>query len=113
MRKGRLKVSIRLTSVFGPSLDLELGPDDLPVVIGRGDQADITIDDRWVSRVHCLLSLVDERLVVRDLESKHGTFVNESPVSSAELTDGDRLEVGLSTIVVRQHADSCIRSGEM
>ena len=104
-------MNIHLRSIFGPPLDVIL-QDNLPVVIGRGAHADVAIDDRWVSRMHCLLTAVGERVFVRDLESKHGTFVNEELVDSAELLDGDRLEVGLSTILVRQQVDSCIRSGE-
>lgn len=70
-----------------------------PLVIGRSPEADITLDDRWVSRRHCELQLRDGELVVRDLESKHGILVNDSPVSEARLQPGDTLSVGLSTVV--------------
>lgn len=100
-------MNIHLTSLFGPPLDVDLSSSDLPVIIGRGDDADVLVDDRWVSRVHCLLSTVDGHVFVRDLESKHGTYVNESRIDGAELFPGDKLEIGLSTILFEtQFSDS-------
>ena len=57
------------------------------------------LDDRWVSRRHW--EVVDEEgvLVVRDLGSKYGTFVNGRPISQAALLPGDMLSVGLSNFV--------------
>ena len=72
-----------------------------PLVIGRSPDADISLCDRWVSRRHCLVEEQNGRLVVRDLGSKHGTFVNDSLVSESALLPGDRLSVGLTTLVAR------------
>ena len=72
-----------------------------PLVIGRSPDADISLCDRWVSRRHCLVEEQDGRLIVRDLGSKHGTFVNDSLVSESTLLPGDRLSVGLTTLVAR------------
>lgn len=77
-----------------------------PLVIGRSTSADVAIQDRWASRLHCELSLVEGRLLVRDLASTYGTLVNGSPVALCELAPGDRLNVGLSTIVADWREDS-------
>ena len=43
----------------------------------------------------------DGGVVLRDLGSKHGTFVNETPIDAAEVQPGDEIRVGLSRFVVR------------
>lgn len=73
---------------------------DLPLRLGRGPDADVQLGDRWVSREHCEIDSADEALVVRDLGSKHGTFVNGRSVMEAELHPGDELNIGLTRFVV-------------
>ena len=70
-----------------------------PLIIGRGATSDITLDDRWASRRHCRLDMDQGRLVVRDLGSKYGTFVNDCLVRESTLLPGDKLIVGLSTLI--------------
>ena len=52
------------------------------VTVGRVAQCEIHIDDQSVSRRHCTLAVRDAVLVVTDLESANGTFLNERPVKS-------------------------------
>jgi pSer/pThr/pTyr-binding forkhead associated (FHA) protein len=73
--------------------------DRFPSDIGRGDDASVRIDDRWLSRRHCRLILEDGVLKVRDLGSRHGTFVNGQSVSECKLLPGDELSIGLSHFV--------------
>lgn len=68
----------------------------LPVVIGRGRDSDIRLDDPLVSRQHCEIDELDGALVVRDLGSTNGTLVNGSSISEATLLPGDQLTVGKS-----------------
>jgi pSer/pThr/pTyr-binding forkhead associated (FHA) protein len=68
----------------------------LPVVVGRCSDADVCLSDCWVSRRHCEVYEIDGTVVVRDLGSRHGTFVNGLDVPEAHLTPGDRLTVGLT-----------------
>jgi len=76
-----------------------------PLLIGRSMDADITLNDRWASRRHCEIDFRDERLVVRDLGSKHGTIVNDCAIIESPLLPGDRLTVGLSTFVASYELD--------
>jgi len=71
-----------------------------PAVIGRGADAEVRVDDRWASRRHCEIDQVDGTLVVRDIGSRHGTFVNGESVHSAHLMPGDRLTVGATSFEV-------------
>lgn len=72
----------------------------LPAIVGRNPCADVSLHDRWVSRVHCELRQVEDRIVVRDLESRHGTFVNRNPVRECALSAGDEIVVGTSQLAV-------------
>ena len=63
-------------------------------IVGRGLQADLVIDSMLLSRVHCSLSATDTELLVEDLGSTNGTFVNGKRVSRSRLNNGDRLRLG-------------------
>jgi pSer/pThr/pTyr-binding forkhead associated (FHA) protein len=65
------------------------------------EHADVRLDDPCVSRVHCEVSDLNGTLVVRDLGSKHGTYVNGQKVTQAPLLPGDRLTVGVSSFEVQ------------
>lgn len=77
----------------------DLSMDGFPLIIGRCPDADITLNDRWVSRRHCVVEEQAGRLLVRDLGSKHGTFVNDGRVMESVLLPGDKLNVGLTTLI--------------
>lgn len=72
---------------------------EFPVVIGRSAEADLRLSDCWVSRRHCEIDVVGDTLVVRDLNSRHGTFVNGRSVREVHLLPGDRLTVGLTSLL--------------
>ena len=72
-----------------------------PVVIGRSEGCDVRIDDRWISRSHCRIESIDQRVVVTDLQSRHGTYIGKERILQAELRDGDRLALGSSQFVAR------------
>ena len=74
---------------------------EFPLRLGRSPDADVSIDDRWVSREHCEIDFVDDALLVRDLDSKHGTFVNGRSIRRSALRAGDMLTIGLSKFVVQ------------
>ena len=76
----------------------ELVFDQFPLVIGRSEDADITLDDRWASRRHCLIEAQNGALVVQDLGSKYGTLLNDAIISEAVLKPGDTLSIGLTTL---------------
>ena len=73
--------------------------DGMPMIIGRSADADIQLDDRWVSRQHCKVDFQDGVIVVQDLESRHGTLVNDKPITVSKLFPGDTLCIGLSRLV--------------
>ncbi len=71
-----------------------------PITLGRGEDADIRINDRWASRVNCEINQVDGELVVRDLQSSNGTLVNGEHISECRLQRGDKITIGMSTFIL-------------
>lgn len=69
----------------------------LPSTIGRGRGATIMLPHPLVSRQHCELFETDGRLMVRDLGSLNGTFINNERISEAALPPGELLTVGAVT----------------
>jgi diguanylate cyclase (GGDEF)-like protein len=65
-----------------------------PVVIGRGDDCEIQIQEHSVSRRHARIECNDDGYTVEDLKSTNGTFINDRPVTTAKLHDGEYLRVG-------------------
>jgi len=63
------------------------------VTIGRAN-ADITVSDRMVSRVHCALEISEEGVLLRDLESTNGTLVDDRPIQTAPLSHGSTFRIG-------------------
>lgn len=62
--------------------------------IGRAEDNDIVVDDRWVSRYHAQVRREEGRYVVVDQDSKNGTLVNGQRIAGpAPLADGDQVQV--------------------
>jgi pSer/pThr/pTyr-binding forkhead associated (FHA) protein len=76
------------------------------IVIGRQPGADVLIGDDLVSRRHARVMFDGSAVVVEDLESTNGTFVNGARVLRAQIAEGDRVLIGESvfTLVVRQRS---------
>ncbi|MGH3465961.1 MAG: FhaA domain-containing protein [Kribbellaceae bacterium] len=76
------------------------------VVLGRGTDADIQVNDPGVSRRHAEIRLMPEgpegvRVVVVDLGSTNGTLVNGRRTSESELTDGSTIKIGTTELTLR------------
>jgi len=63
-------------------------------VVGREGTSDIYVENNQVSRRHCLLQVTERGLLVKDLESTNGTFVNGIPMTDGYINDGDKLSLG-------------------
>lgn len=67
---------------------------DAGTTIGRSPDCPVFLDDVTVSRKHAVVSQRDGRWYLEDQGSLNGTFVNRRRVDSAELTDGDEIQIG-------------------
>lgn len=93
-------MSVRLTCIDAVPSASDAVLTELPVTIGRGDEADICIRDTWSSRVHSRLSIRDQQLILEDLGSSNGTLVNGTPITEAILQSGDQITIGITTFRV-------------
>jgi DNA-binding response OmpR family regulator len=68
---------------------------DKPIIaIGRWEDNDVIIPDRWVSRHHAEVRREGTRYVLHDLGSKNGLFLNGKPVVEPQpLENGDRIQL--------------------
>lgn len=64
------------------------------VLIGRHLECDIRIESMQISRRHCCIALAYDRVVIRDLGSRHGVRVNGQLVDEARLNYGDEVAIG-------------------
>jgi hypothetical protein len=62
--------------------------------IGRSPDCPVFLDDVTVSRKHAVVLQRDGHWFIEDQGSLNGTFVNRRRVESAELTDGDEIQIG-------------------
>src|SRR5262245_40523196 len=63
-------------------------------LLGRGFANDFRIEDPSVSSSHCQISVEQGNVVIRDLGSTNGTFVNRAPVKEAMLQPGQSIHLG-------------------
>ena len=64
-------------------------------LIGRHPDCDAVLDENQkISRRHCCIAQVDNRLVLRDLGSMNGIRVNGEPIVEVDLIEGDEITIG-------------------
>lgn len=74
--------------------------DSASLLIGRGAECDLVLQDDGVSRRHIkIIQYVNGAVMAKDLGSTNGTFVNGEPVTTTTLQDGDRIQLGSITIL--------------
>ena len=90
-----MKVKLK---VLGGSHDgKEIGVGSEKFLIGRSESCQLRPKSESVSRKHCILVLRENRLLIQDLKSRNGTFVNEKRLPSDKakvLKPGDELRIG-------------------
>lgn len=74
---------------------------NFPVIIGYAPDAGICLDDSTVSNYHCQIDLINGELIVEDLGSVHGTYVNNCRIEKSTLNHGDELSLGILSFLVQ------------
>jgi hypothetical protein len=69
-------------------------PDGERTTIGRSPDCGIFLDDVTVSRRHAVLVVSGGTITIEDEGSLNGTYVNRKRIESAQLSDGDELQIG-------------------
>jgi pSer/pThr/pTyr-binding forkhead associated (FHA) protein len=89
-----------LTLMYGDKIVKELAVGRRPIGIGRAPDNELPVDNPAVSNYHAKIYAEAGKLVVEDLNSLNGTFVNDLRVERAALHDGDQIHVGKHHIKV-------------
>ncbi len=90
-------LTARLVHSNGQEIEIK---DEL--TIGRQEGSTIRIEDTRVSRQHATVAIQEDSLVIRDLGSHNGTFVNDQRITgTVRLNNGDKVRIGRSNFVVR------------
>lgn len=88
-----MQVSIRVES--GDRKGTRFAIPTPQATIGRDPKCDVQVDDRDVSREHCVIYVEDVKVMLRDEESGNGTYVNKRRVrGELELHNGDMIQIG-------------------
>jgi hypothetical protein len=84
-----------------PGMEYEIGDG---AVLGRGDRAEIRLDDPFASSAHARLTRQGGVVVLEDLGSTNGTYLNEELLSGPQpLHPGDRVRIGDSEFTYQEH----------
>ena len=115
--------TIKIPAQSKPQLKLDYQyffvPEDAPTarqrlkkeatVVGREGSCDLCLKSFQVSRRHCLLEVTDRGLLVKDLGSTNGTYINGISLKDGYINAGDRLGLGTYVMTLRRER---VASGE-
>jgi pSer/pThr/pTyr-binding forkhead associated (FHA) protein len=93
-------MTVHFISLDGPRARSPTVITEFPVILTRTSHGGGDPAAEVVSPLHCEIDQQNGLLVVRDLNSRHGTFVNGVRVQKAYLWPGDKLTVGLGSFTV-------------
>ena len=69
-------------------------------VLGRDTSCDITIAGTHLSRQHAELVISQNNLLVRDLNSSNGTYVNDQQITESQLKPGDKIRFDVLEFII-------------
>jgi len=84
------RLSVKTDGLNAKLIDLKLGANR----VGRHPDNDFRIEHPTISSVHCEIVLHADGVLLRDLESTNGTFVNNEKVREVQLTPGQTVRLG-------------------
>ncbi|MSP91368.1 MAG: FHA domain-containing protein [Myxococcales bacterium] len=85
--------SHQLQQVEGPGAPQLIELRGTSLIIGRSPEAEVRIPSSSLSRQHVRLDRGDDGWTVTDLDSSNGLYLNEIRIYSAELRDGDTVQL--------------------
>ena len=92
-----MRYPLKLVRRGGPASTGEIRPAGSPLRIGRDTSCDVVLADLAVSRRHARIEWQDTELVLEDLGSSGGTWVNGARVERCSLRRGDVVRFGRKT----------------
>ena len=93
MKSGVAPASLIVIDPNGHRTRVALAP--LPFRIGRQADNDFVVRDSRASRLHARIKYENDRYLIEDTGSRHGTFVNGKRIQNQELHNSDKIEFGV------------------
>ncbi|MGI9470991.1 MAG: FHA domain-containing protein [Rubripirellula sp.] len=90
-------MQVKLKVLSGSHEGKEIGVSSEKFLVGRSESCQLRPKSESVSRKHCIIVLKDNRVLIQDLKSRNGTYVNDKrlPVDKAKvLKGGDLIRIG-------------------
>lgn len=81
------------------------------IAIGRHKDNQVVIDNMAVSAYHATIVYENDKLIVNDLGSRNGTFVNNEKVTKSPLAHQDWVTIGKNIIIIDLHESLSLESG--
>lgn len=73
------------------------------LIIGRAEKCHLVLDDSYVSQMHARIFARDGSVMIEDLGSTNGTYLNRRRITSpTELQRGDRVKIGKTVLEMRK-----------
>ena len=89
--------------VEGANADERISLDDAPLLIGRGSDAAIRLDDDYVSTRHARIANSGEQWFVEDLGSTNGTYIGSHRLTQpTTLQLGSQVRIGKTVLELRK-----------
>ncbi|HZU66528.1 MAG TPA: FHA domain-containing protein [Ktedonobacteraceae bacterium] len=88
-----------------------VGP--LPVTFGRTDENTVVLSSNRVSRRHATLRADGGRLILQDLQSTNGTFVNDERITEVQLASGSSFQIGPFHFTVREVPAAAVQAAQL
>ncbi|EKD42086.1 MAG: FHA/GGDEF protein [uncultured bacterium] len=77
-----------------------------PTTVGRSSECSLWIEDSAISRKHFQIHIKSGEVIINDLKSTNGTYVNGEKVISAAIYDGDKIQISQDTVLEITYLDS-------
>jgi len=110
-------VQVKLRVLTGSHEGKEIGITSDKFIIGRSESCQLRPKSESVSRKHCIIVLREGKVLVQDLKSRNGTFLNDKRLPSdraSAINSGDQLRIGkLAFEVVIDHALGGVKKPEV
>ncbi len=83
-----------LVVIYGLELGRKYNLESANSIIGRSSKADVQVDQESVSRNHAKIINTGKSMILRDLGSTNGTYINDQLIDEYVLRDGDFIKIG-------------------